>query len=88
MQARLRDRDRLIATVFLCSTLIASLLGVAFAFAGSGVSVTLLGIRAARATWVGWLTVAIMALTLIDLVVDRRTAAANTEPTQYGFCRH
>jgi len=75
MQARLRDRDRLVGTILLCSLLIASLIGVAFAFAGSGVSVTLVGISAARATWVGWLTVAIVAVTLIELVVDTRGAA-------------
>jgi hypothetical protein len=75
MQARLRDRNRLVGTVLICTMLIASLVGVAFAFAGSGVRVTLLGITAARATWVGWLTVAIVAMTLVELVVDTRGAA-------------
>jgi hypothetical protein len=75
MQARLRDRDQVTGTAMVCTVLIASLVGVAFAFTGSGPSVTLLGVTAARATWLGWLMVGTAALTLVELVVDRRGAA-------------
>lgn len=75
MQAWLRDRDRLVGTLFVCTVLIASLVGVAFAFAGSGASLTLLDVTAARTTWLGWLAVGTAALTLIELVMDRRGAA-------------
>jgi hypothetical protein len=74
MQARLRDRDQLIGTSLVCTVLIASLVGVAFAFAGSDPSLTLIGVTAARATWLGWLAVATGSLTLVELVVDRRGA--------------
>src|SRR5262245_47401784 len=57
MQARLRDRDRVVGTLIVCTVLIASLVGVAFAFAGSGPALTLLGVTAARPTWLGWLAV-------------------------------
>jgi len=75
MQARLRDRDRVAGTLLVCTVLIASLVGVAVAFAGSGPAVTLLGVTAARSTWLGWLAVGTAALTLVELVVDRRGAA-------------
>jgi hypothetical protein len=75
MQAWLRDRDRAIGTVLLCTVLIASLLGVAFAFAGNGPSVTLVGLTAARSTWIGWLAILTAALSLVELVLDKRGAA-------------
>jgi hypothetical protein len=75
MQARLRDRDRAVGTLLVCAVLIASLVGVAFAFAGSGPVLTLLGVTATRTTWLGWLAVGTAALTLVELVVDRRGAA-------------
>jgi hypothetical protein len=75
MQARLRDRDRRIGTSLLCAILILSVVGVAFAFAGSDHEVTLAGLTAARATWLGWLAVGTLALVLVELVVDRRGAA-------------
>jgi hypothetical protein len=75
MQARLRDRDRVVGTLIVCTVLIASLVGVAFAFAGSGRVLTLLGVTASRPTWLGWLAVGTAALTLVELVVDRRGAA-------------
>ena len=62
-------------TLLVCTVLIASLVGVAFAFAGSGPVLTLLGVTAARSTWVGWLAVGTAALSLVELVVDRRGAA-------------
>jgi hypothetical protein len=75
MQARLRDRDQAMATLLVCTVLIASLVGVAFAFAGSGPVLTLLEVTAARSTWLGWLAVGTAALTFVELVVDRRGAA-------------
>lgn len=75
MQARLRDRDRVIGIAMICAVLVMSLFGVAFAFAGANPTVSLLGVTATRATWLGALAVATLALTLIDLVVDRRGAA-------------
>ena len=75
MQARLRDQDRVVGTLIVCTVLLASLAGVAFAFAGSSPALRLLGVTAARATWLGWLAVGTAALTLVELVVDRRGAA-------------
>lgn len=75
MQARLRDRDRVIGVGMVCAVLVMSLFGVAFAFAGANPNVSLLGLTATRATWLGALAIATVALTLIDLVVDRRGAA-------------
>lgn len=75
MQAKLRDRDRTFATVLVCTILVASLIGVAFAFAGSGFKITLFGLQADRATWLGWFAVGTAALTLVELVLDRRGAA-------------
>jgi hypothetical protein len=75
MQARLRDRDRRVGTLIVCTVLVASLVGVAFAFAGSDPVLTLLGVTAARPTWLGWLAIGTASLTLVELVVDRRGAA-------------
>lgn len=75
MQARLRDRDRVVGTSLLCAILVLSVIGVAFAFAGPDHAVTLAGLSAARSTWLGWLAIGTFALVLIELVVDRRGAA-------------
>lgn len=75
MQARLRDRDRVVGTLLICAVLVASLVGVAFAFAGSNPSLTVLGVSATRATWLGWLAFGTAAMTFIELVLDRRGAA-------------
>jgi len=75
MQARLRDRDRVVGTLLICAMLVASLIGVAFAFAGSNPLLTVLGVSATRATWLGWLAFCTAVLTFIELVVDRRGAA-------------
>jgi hypothetical protein len=75
MQARLRDRDQLVGTSLLCAILALSVVGVAFAFAGADHTVTLVGITAARTTWLGWLAVGTLILVLVELVVDRRGAA-------------
>lgn len=74
MQAALRDWDRAYGTALVCVVLIASVVGLAFAFAGDK-PVTLLGVTATRATWLGWLAVGTFALTLIELVLDPRGAA-------------
>lgn len=76
MQAALRDWDRALGTSLVCVVLIASLIGVAFAFAGGGGQIiSILGLHAQRVTWLGWLAVLTFALTLIELVLDPRGAA-------------
>lgn len=75
MQARLRDRAQVTGTVLVCTILVASVVGVAFAFANTSVHVTLVGVTADRSTWLGWLAVVTASLTLVELVLDRRGAA-------------
>lgn len=75
MQAKLRDRDQLIGTVLLCAILVLSVIGTAFAFAGPDHSVAIAGVKAARATWLGWISVGTFAIVLVELVLDRRGAA-------------
>jgi hypothetical protein len=70
MQAGLRDRDARVAKFLTCTVLIASVVGVAFAFASSDESVQLIGVTAKRTTWLGCLAVLTFAVTLVDLVVD------------------
>lgn len=79
MHSVLRDRYRSQATAFTLSQLLASVLATAFAFAAGGDVVTLLGITAGRATWLGWLAIVIFAVTLADLVLDRRGEARRHE---------
>jgi hypothetical protein len=74
MQSALRDWDRGFGTSLVCVVLIASLIGVAFAFAGGGQTVSILGVHAHRVTWLGWLAILTFALTLIQLVLDPRGA--------------
>jgi hypothetical protein len=75
MHAALRGRNQLIGTLLICAVLTALVVVVAFAFAGPNSSVTILRVTASRATWLGWLAVGSAALTLIELVLDRRGAA-------------
>ncbi|WP_291755655.1 hypothetical protein [Cellulomonas sp. 73-92] len=50
-------------------------MGIAFAFATNDDVVTIAGLDAQRATWLGWLAVVAGALSTIDLIIDRRGAA-------------
>jgi|SRR5215469_14303247 len=75
MQSTLRDWDRAFGTALVCVVLVTALIGVAFAFAGNGQTVTILGIHAARATWLGWLAVFTFTVTLLELVLDPRGAS-------------
>lgn len=75
MHSLLRDTARRQGTTLLSVILVASVVAVAFAFAGGGQRVEILGVKAARATWLGWLAVMTFSLTLIDLVLDRRGTA-------------
>jgi hypothetical protein len=75
MHSLLRDQARMQGTVLLCVVLVASVVALAFAFAGGSPKVDLVGIEAARSTWLGWLAVVTFSLTLVDLVLDRRGAA-------------
>jgi len=70
MQSALRDWDRVVGTSLVCIVLVASVVGVAFAFAGGSPTVAILGIHAHRVTWLGWLAVLTLVLTLIQLVLD------------------
>lgn len=74
MQSSLRDLNRAFGTSLACIVLIASLIGVALAFADGG-PVKVFGLSASRATWLGWLAVATFAITLVELVLDPRGAA-------------
>lgn len=75
MQSTLRDWDRAFGTFLVCVVLIASLIGVAFAFAGGSQTVSILGLHAHRVTWLGWLATVTFAVTLLELVLDPRGAA-------------
>jgi hypothetical protein len=68
----LRDRYLRRATVMTCGLLAASVLATAFAFASGEPRVTILGVSAQRATWLGWFAVVTFTVTLIDLVLDWR----------------
>lgn len=75
MQAHLRDAYRLAETALTCTILVASTISISFAFAAPGGQLTIVGIRADRTTWLGWLAVATFAVTLVDLVLDLRGSA-------------
>jgi hypothetical protein len=76
MQATLRDWDRVLGTTLTGVVLIASLIGVAFAFAGDGSQrISLISLNAERVTWLGWLAVITFALTLLTLILDPQGAA-------------
>jgi hypothetical protein len=75
MQASIRDRDQRLSKLLTCTILVASVIGVAFAFAGQSSSITIFGIVADRSTWLGWLAVGTASLTLVELAIDRRGAA-------------
>jgi hypothetical protein len=83
MQSALRDWDRGLGTALVCTVLIASLIGVAFAFAAGGQTVSILGIHAQRTTWLGWLAVFTFAITLIQLVLDPRGAGRRRARTDW-----
>lgn len=75
MHAALRDRAALATTVITVVLLSAAVFSIAFAFAGDIKHVTLLGVTAARSTWLGVLAVLTLCGTVADLVTDRRDAA-------------
>lgn len=75
MHAALRDRAAAVTTVTTVVLLSASVFGVAFAFAGDLAHVDLLGVTAARSTWLGVLSVLTFVGTLAELVTDRRGTA-------------
>lgn len=71
MQSALRDRFAAQSRALRVSQLVLSVVATAFAFASSDVELTLLGVSADRTTWLGWLAVAILSLSVADLVFDR-----------------
>ena len=75
MHSLMRDRTRVQGTLLVCVILLASVVATAFAFAGGSSTVTILGLRGERSTWLGWFAVFTFSLTLVDLVLDRRGAA-------------
>lgn len=79
MQSTLRDWDRIVGTVLTCTVLVASLVGVAFAFATGTSRVNFLGITGLRSTWLGWLAVSTFSVTLLLLVLDPRGASRRRE---------
>lgn len=74
MHAVLRDRASRATTVVTVVLLSAAVFSVAFAFAGGVQHVTLLGVTAARSTWLGALAVLTVCGTVADLATDRRAA--------------
>jgi len=75
MQAVLRDRDARIEYALTSAMVVLSMIGVAFAFATDRSELTLLGVEASRATWLGLLAVLAGIVGIVDLVADRRGAA-------------
>lgn len=71
MQAALRDRFTAQSRTLRVSQLVLSVIATAFAFAGDAAAVTVLGVTANRTTWLGWLAVTILSLSVVDLVFDR-----------------
>jgi hypothetical protein len=79
MQARLRDWNLAAANLLTFTVIVASVVGVAFAFASNENELSLLGITAQRTTWLGWLAIVSLSVAIIDLVVDRRAAAGKRQ---------
>ncbi len=75
MQAALRDRYQRLGVALQCTVLSGAVLALAFAFAAGKPAVTVLGVTAERATWLGWLAVGTFVLSLIELVLDLRGKA-------------
>jgi hypothetical protein len=75
MQASLRGAYSAVAVTLAVVVLVLSAVVLAFAFAGDEAPVTILGVTARRATWLGWLAVGIFSLTLVDLLTDPRGAS-------------
>lgn len=75
MQASLRGAFSAVGVTLAIGVLILSAVGLAFAFAGGDAPITILGLSARRATWLGWLAVGTFSLTLVNLLTDPRGAA-------------
>lgn len=75
MHAELRDRARRVALTLTISTLCGSVVATAFAFAGGDDQISIAGIEAKRSTILGWFAVVVFVITLVDLVLDRRSTA-------------
>lgn len=75
MQASLRGAYSAVGVTLAVVVLVLSAVALAFAFAGGDAPVTILGVSARRATWLGWLAIGIFSLTLVDLLTDPRGAA-------------
>ncbi len=75
MHSALRDRASSSTTTITVVLLCASVFSIGFAFAGDLAHVTLLGMTAARSTWLGILAVLTFCGILADLVADRRSVA-------------
>jgi hypothetical protein len=70
MHAWLANRYQVRRTASLLLVMGLSVLGAGFAFAASGVTVTLFGVQAHRETWVGSLALVVLGLSIADLVTD------------------
>lgn len=75
MQASLRGAYSAVGVTLAVVVLVLSAVGLAFAFAGGDAHVTILGVSARRATWLGWLAVGTFSFTLVNLLTDPRGAA-------------
>jgi hypothetical protein len=79
MHSLLRDRAARTTTWITVTLLGASVFSIAFAFAGDIHDVEILGVSAARSTWLGVLAILTFVGTLIDLVTDHRAVARSHE---------
>ena len=75
MHAQLRDRARRQGLALTVSVLSGSVVATAFAFAGGDDQISLGGLEARRSTILGWFAVIVFVVTLVDLVLDRRSTA-------------
>lgn len=83
MHARLRDRAGWWSRGLTIGILVASTISAVLAFAGADEDISLLGVHASSATWLGCLGVIVFIASLIDLVLDRR-GVANQHATAVG----
>lgn len=71
MHSALRDRYAAQGKTLRVAQLVLSVVATAFAFAGDNADVALLGLTANRTTWLGWVAVMILTLSIVDLVFDK-----------------
>lgn len=70
MHSVLRDRYKRWSTTMSIAVLVFSVVGTAFAFATGATTFAIGPVSALRATWLGWLAVAVFTLSVVELRVD------------------